>query len=323
LGPDGIDTVIQAYQAAVNGTKMPGAGTVQGPANGAVPIPGLNDDVAPGTQQKPGDTTYYGAGGTQVGANVLPGTRQVTGHANEGALGQLVDNLSKGPFGANLNESQNPPQVKTTRTKYTPRGGGPVPNAPAGAPSTTPTYGGLFALSAKDWTEAQSLYSAAKKYGTPGAAPQSVQQGAFTQLLTNAYDNNGGSWAKAISSIASGSPLGTSEGSHLSAFGTSVANEVNNQISALQNQVNNDVVTTKVSQPDATAEADLAAKQSDPTSYYAAEDASWGEELNKMLSGTTSMYNQSSSDTFTGPVQSEAGSSAQASAPTTVGAGAI
>src|ERR1035437_1663202 len=40
LGPNGIDTVIQAYQAAVNGSKMPGAGTPQGPINGSVPNPG-------------------------------------------------------------------------------------------------------------------------------------------------------------------------------------------------------------------------------------------------------------------------------------------
>jgi hypothetical protein len=73
-------------------------------------------------------------------------------------------------------------------------------------------------------------------------------------------------------------------------------------------------VTTKVTAPDATAEADLAAKQSDPTGYYAAQDASWGSVLNKMLSGTPDMYDQSSSDTFTGPVASEAEQPTMASA---------
>ena len=101
-----------------------------------------------------------------------------------------------------------------------------------------------------------------------------------------------------------------------------MATEVNNQITQLQNQVNNDTVTTKVSQPDATAEANLAAKQSDPSGYEAAQDASWGSVLNKMLSGTTSMYNQASSAAFTGPVSEQAMTSAPGAAPTTVGAGA-
>ena len=148
-----------------------------------------------------------------------------------------------------------------------------------------------------------------------------MQLGAFTSLLSNAYDQNGGSWSKAISSIASGTPFGSAEGSHLSAFGDQVASQVNDQIAALQNQVNDTSVTTKVSAPDATAEANLAAKQSDPTGYYAAQSASWGEELNKMLSGTSSMYDQTSADTFTGPVGAEA-ATASATAPTTVGAGA-
>jgi hypothetical protein len=100
-----------------------------------------------------------------------------------------------------------------------------------------------------------------------------------------------------------------------------VAAEVNNQITALQNQVNNSSVTVKVAAPDATAEANLAAKQSDPAGYEAAQTASWGSVLNKMLSGSPSMYNQSTADTFTGPVSAQM-ATAQASAPTTVGAGA-
>jgi len=78
----------------------------------------------------------------------------------------------------------------------------------------------------------------------------------------------------------------------------------------------------KTSAPDVTAEANLAAKQSDPAGYEAAQTASWGSVLNKMLSGTPSFYNQSSSDTFTGPVGAQA-ATAQASAPTTVGAGGV
>jgi hypothetical protein len=216
-------------------------------------------------------------------------------------------------------------QAPNTETSVATHGIKVVPNAPgpANAPNSTPTYGGTYALSAADWKKAQSIYSPASKYSTPGAAPQSVQLAAFSSLLTNQYDANGGSWSKAVASIASGSPFGTAEGTHLSAFGNQVAAEVNNQITAIQNQVNNDTVTTKVTAPDATAEANLAAKQSDPAGYEAAQTASWGSVLNKMLSGTTSMYNQSSSDTFTGPVSAQAMTSAQAAAPTTVGAGGI
>ena len=57
-----------------------------------------------------------------------------------------------------------------------------------------------------------------------------------------------------------------------------------------------------MSQPDITAEANLAAKQSDPTGYEAAQVSSWGQELNQMLQGSPQYYNNASTDTFTGPV---------------------
>jgi hypothetical protein len=313
LGPNGIDTVIQAYQAAVNGTKMPGAGTTQGPVNGAAPNPGQGGFTAPGTQLPAGTTMSFRPGGTEVGANVLPGTQQTTQNVPQGGL---LSGLTGGGY-------SNPEQVTT----YQQRGGGPAPAIPAGITGTHPTYGGLYALSSADWAEAKKLTgSLLAKYptpgGTPGApTPASVQQAALNALLTNAYDANGHSMSKAIVSIASGSPFGTAEGTHLAAFGNSVAAEINNQIQSIQNQLNNSTVTVKTSAPDAVAEANLAAKQSDPSGYEAAQGASWGSVLNKMLSGTPSMYNQSSSDTFTGPVNAQA-MTAQASAPTTVGAGA-
>jgi hypothetical protein len=226
------------------------------------------------------------------------------------------ESLLKGPGGSTPVSRQDVTTVHGTQTKMEKVGSSQIAPTHFQTPTST-TLGGTYALNQADWTEAQKLYPAAKKFNSPGQAPQAVQLGAFTSLLSNAYDNNGGSWSKAISSIASGTPLGTSKGANLSAFGDSVASEVNNQITALQSQVNNTAVTVKTTQPDATAEANLAAKQSDPTGYYAAQDASWGEVLNKMLSGTSSMYDQSSADTFTGPV------AAEASTPTTVGAGAV
>jgi hypothetical protein len=239
--------------------------------------------------------------------------------APEGLAGQLVNNLSKGVFGKG-SSGQGLTTTETQRTIHeTKTGSEKIGSTEQLAPThfnpgQSPTYGGLYALSAADWAAAQKEYAPAKKYSSAGSAPESIQDGAFTALLTSAYEANNNSWSKAISQIASGTPFGTAEGTHLSNFGDQVASEVNSQIDAVQNQVNNDTVTTKVTQPDATAEADLAAKQSDPTGYYAAQDASWGSVLNKMLSGTPDMYDQSSSDTFTGPVASEAEQPTMASA---------
>lgn len=316
LGPDGIDSVIQAYQAAVNGTKMPGAGTVQGPVNGAIPNPG----TPIGSPLQPGTVPTMTSEGQVVGGQVKGTTKTTTSTPTPaGGISGFFDNFANfatggtSLFGKGGDTGSNG-QVGTSKTTTT-QSVKAVPNGslPANTPNTTPTYGGLYALSAADWKKAQDDYAPAKKYATPGSAPESVQLGAFSAVLQSAYDSSG-SWSKAVASIASGSPFGTAEGTHLSNFGNQVAAEVNSQIDAVQNQVNNDTVTTKVTAPDATAEADLAAKQSDPTGYYAAQDASWGSVLNKMLSGTPDMYDQASSDTFTGPVASEAEQPTMASA---------
>lgn len=317
LGPNGLDSVIQAYQAAVNGTKMPGAGTTQGPVNGATPIAPNAAQAAqtqtPGTPLGPGDTQFFSPQGHLIGANVLPTANGTKMEPNPAAHNN---------FSLFNNQNTAPQQIPVTQLKQFQ---GNAPTMAVGTPNSTPTHGGLFALSAADWKKAQTLLgksSSIQKYATPGQAPAAVQQSAVSELLQNEYDNNGGSWSKAVSTVASGTPFGTAEGTHLSAFGTSVANEVTSQIASLQSEVNNDAVTVKVSQPDATAEANLAAKQSDPSGYEAAQSASWGEVLNKMLSGTPSMYNQSTADTFTGPVSAQE-ATAQATAPTTVGAGGV
>jgi hypothetical protein len=306
LGPDGIDSVISAYQAAVTGTKLPGAGTTQGPAQtnleGTSPVFAANGTASIPVNQTttaklpPGFPTPQGATNTTSMQNAQSEFSQ--GLPNIGGLGAPV--TSRQPVVTSKFDSTVMKKEKSGNQQIAPT---------HLAQPTSTTYGGAYALNQADWTEAQKLYPAAKKFTSPGLAPSSVQLGAFTSLLSNAYDANGGSWSKAISAIASGTPLGTSKGANLTTFGDSVASEVNNQITALQNQVNNDAVTVKTTAPDATAEADLAAKQSDPAGYEAAQDASWGEVLNKMLSGTTSMYNQTSADTFTGPVAAEADTS--------------
>jgi hypothetical protein len=317
LGPDGIDTVIQAYQAAINGTKMIGAGTTQGPqlsqnqstlpvmsgANTTAPV------MTPTSQQLP------------PGMNIPngPGVTNAPGYVREGTIGNLINTITtgdKGPSQTRVGDITTIHGEKTSTKKV-----GSTQLAPTHfTPPTNATYGGLYALNAADWKQAQSEYGPAKKYATPGQAPQSVQLAAFTSLLNTAYDSNGGSWSKAITQIASGTPFGSAEGTHLTNFGTSIANEVNNQISTLQNQVNNSSVTIKEQAPDSSgaysAEAAAAAKQADPVGYYAGNAASWGGVLDQMLSGAPLMYQEGTSDTFSGPVPTaEAGSPA----PTTTG----
>jgi hypothetical protein len=299
LGVNGVDTVLQAYQAAVNGTKLPGAGTPQGPVNGSVPNP--TSPIPAGTPTPgsalPAGTNFGYQNGKLVGSDILPqpvaGTHQVI--SPEGGVQGFVDNsvLHKGVVNVQNQQNFAAPPHNT------------MPFAPANVAGSTNTHGGVFALSPKDWAEAQKLVASAKKYSSPGQAPVAVQQAAMTELLQAQYDNNGGSWSKAISTLASGSPFGTAKGTHLSAFGDQVAAEVNNQISSLQSQVNNDAVTVKVTQPDANAEASAAAKSADPVGYYAANSASWGNELNQMLTGAPLMYGQGTTDTFSGPVPTD------------------
>lgn len=315
LGPNGLDSVISAYQAAVTGTKLPGAGTVQGPFNGAVQNPATplpTGTPAPGSALPAGVTERYTPEGNLVGGDIMPTSSTViTRPAISIPGGQPV-----GYFGGGLGYVQPDHLNVPAQTKTIPsfvHQTAPLP--PAGAAGTTPTHGGIFALSPQDWVEAKKLIPGLIKANmtTPGLAPLAVQHAAISALLQNAYETHGNSWSKAISSIASGSPFGTAEGTHLSAFGDQVAAEVNNQITALQSQVNNDAITTKVTAPDAPAEASAAAKQADPVGYYAANSASWGNELNQMLTGAPLMYGQGTSDTFSGPVPTSVAGTASSS----------
>ena len=182
--------------------------------------------------------------------------------------------------------------------------------------AASPAYsGGIYAMSQAEWKKAAAMVPQAwdskgdkPLYATAAQAPESVQTAAFSAYLTSLYNSNGGSWASAVKSAAAGTPLATTEGSHLDNFATNIANQVNAQITAVQNEVNNSDVTTKVpetTQTDIEAEAAQAAKQADPVGYYSANVASWGGLLSKMAYGTPLTEMQSSADTFTGPVASE------------------
>lgn len=163
------------------------------------------------------------------------------------------------------------------------------------------SYGGMFALSPTEWKRAVALTPAAASYATAGSAPQSVQMSAFTNLLLDTYQSSGNSWSKAIEQIAGGTAVGDEKGPHLSSFATTVANQVNSQIEAVQSQVAAPI-DIKVTQPDISAEANLAAKNSDPIGYAASNYSSWAGTLSDMLYGSPTTEQNPASDTFTGPV---------------------
>lgn len=313
MGPNDIDSIITAYTNAIHGIN-PSAGSAanqQGVATGTAPSP-----------------TAQNANPANVVAGSM-GQNTTTGpNAPLGVLGALKTDLNPltllhpgGPQLANPGGVVPGNQTTTTTT-----GGAlqPAPQAPIGSPGTVPTYGGIYALTPADWTEIKKLYPGASKYATAGAAPVNVQHAAFTTLLQNVYDNNGGSWADAIVKIAGGTvgaagsekELGSS--TNIQTFATGIANQVNNQLMQLTNTINTNNVTVKTTAPDASAEAALAAKTADPVGYYAANYASAGSLLNQMLAGAPQMYDQNTADTFTGPVP--AGEAAASSTPATVAA---
>src|ERR1035437_4535755 len=168
LGLDGVDTVIQAYQAAVSGTKMPGAGTTQGPVTGAVATPGEQKFEPPGSPLAPGTVPLCapGQGGIEGGTIVPSGKTQnvPTGANPTGVIGQAEGLLARGlsdvlPLpgtasglgGPSPTPARQRPTTKGQQTTSTPV------VLPTNTPGTTKTYGGLYALSSADWLEATKL----------------------------------------------------------------------------------------------------------------------------------------------------------------------
>lgn len=231
----------------------------------------------------------------------------------ENSLGRTVEGIPNlfESWIKKSNPGLNPPSSSTTTTT-TPSAPGATPtraSTPAASPATNypnfgayaSSFGGMFALSPTEWKAAVALTPKAAAYTTAGAAPESIQLSAFTNLLLDRYQSNGNSWSKAIEQIAGGTDVGESKGAHLSSFATGVANQVDDQIKAVQSQVAAPI-DVKVTQPDIAAETNLAAKNSDPIGYAASNYSSWAGTMSQMLYGSPTTEQNPTSDTFTGPV---------------------
>lgn len=307
LGPEGLDAIIDAYTSAIHGINPAAGSGQQGPATGTALAPGAQNPNPSGSLNGPVGMTAQpvtAGHGAALVSDLAP--------QNWAGVGGALTSLSMGHI--------QPTQIHANDQTgaFTEVGGKPnqvpQPSPVSGTPGTVPTYGGFYAMTPADWTQAQKLNpqlaAQVKKNGwsSPGQAPVNIQHAAFSQLLQTTYDNNGGSWADAIISIAGGDS-GTSKkpgvlGSNinLKTFATSIANQVNDQIEALTNQINTHNVTVKTTQPDAAAEANLSTKNADPIGYTASNISSWAGTLSKMLYGAPSTEINGTNDTFTGPV---------------------
>lgn len=284
LGPNDVTTFVTAYAAAVHGTGVPGAGTQQGPVTGAQLAPTAPNPNAAGVLRGPtlGDTA----------TSVANGPFDISG-----GLFQFDANRTH-----DVTTPVSPPTVQ-------------MPSPSIGAPNTVPLHGGVYALSPKLWQQALSELgpAAQKKYGSMpiGQVPVAIQQAAFTALSSALYDQHG-NWADVAIQLAGGAP-GITGKSNIQDFANGVASKVNDNITVLQAQATSQpVVTTKVTAPSATDEANLTAKNSDPIGYTAANYSSWAGTLSKMLYGPPSTAINQTSDAFTGPVSPPAGVAASA-----------
>ena len=269
LGPDGVDAFLTAFHNVVNG--LPGGDNLQrGPQVGTA-----------------GQFT-----------TALPGNKVLTP--------EEVKAQTTLPNGQPRMLNGAPMEVMDARNA---QGQAVVTTNPGleGPAAAAPVYGGEYALSPILWKQALDLLGAQgktweKKYTSPGQAPVQVQLTAVRTLAEHLYAQSV-SLADVATHLAQGSPAA---GKNVAAFANNMASQVGAQISQLQNQVNTTPdVTTHVTAPDANAEANLAAKAADPVGYYAANYASWGGLLSRMLnSGTPLNLMQSTADTFTGPVGS-------------------
>lgn len=302
LGPDGIDLFVQAYGQAIH------AGGAQGPITGQQSLPG-----AAGRGTVPTE---------QIRTPGTPPQTRTTSSTHQAGLGNVVlHNLNPLNWGIGVGPSwlrgdfeHYPDEVTSTTTRTIPGTGGHTtiqqPLSANAAYSATPGFhGGIYALPPAMWKQARALTPSAQKYATAGQAPVSVQQAAFTNLASALYDQSG-SWADVAIELGGGTPSNAkgktaSSTQTTETFAENLANHVNAQITNLQNQVNSSVVTAKSPALDETgieAEAAQAAKDADPVGYYAANFASWGSLLTKMLYGTPLTEMASTTDSFNGPV---------------------
>lgn len=308
LGSDGVDPFLSAYANAIHGTGVAGAGTAQGPVTGSQPN---GNYLKPGTPLGSDTNVGFNSSGTEMLSNTVPSITSRQVQNTQGGLGNFFNEYN--PFA-------HPDAGTHTVTTSTPvPGNAPTaPNLPPGLPGTTQLHGGLYGLSPGVWKQAvDALGSKNPVWGgkppptTAGAASPTEQQAAVRTLAQNLYQQTD-SWQDVALTLAGGNPskptqghvLNTSE--NLQTFAQGIAVDVNNEIQAVQSRANQPPqVVEKVSAPDASAEANQAAKQSDPVGYYAANAASFGGILNQMLAGAPQSYQNTTADTFTGPVGAE------------------
>ena len=309
LGQDGVNSFITALRSAINGGGAPGAGTNTGPISGTeggvAAQPG-----APGlTLGGPGGTPGQSATQTEpTGAYHVP---QISTGLNptpppgSGPAGNipLIAGLVNGP------EPEQPggPVVYTTHTgekvTYSHAATPPVAGQPGGA-----VHGGLYALTPKDWALARQQLPNLQLPDTPGAATPADQEAAAKAVALHLYQQYNGSWSDVAMAMAGGTPgtaSGKAEGTNtqMAVFANNIVTSINNALMQVQNQAGTTpTMTVKETTPDVNAEANAAAKASDPIGYAAANYSSWGSELDKILYGSPQTYLSATSDTFTGPV---------------------
>lgn len=318
LGPDDVGTFVTAWDAAVHGSGLPGAGTQQGPATSSQSDNGQY--MKPGTPLPPNTTAGFNSSGAEMFANTLPTQRTTQVPNTYGLGGALKTDLNpmtllhpSGPQIVSPGDQSGGTHPVTTSVP-TP-GMATAPALPAGLPGTTPIYGGYHALSPALWKQALAeLGSSVQKQWASkplSQVPKAIQDAAFTALSSALFDKSG-NWADVAITLAGGAP-GVTGKSNIQSFATQVANEVNDNIASLTSQAaTQPIVTTKIAAPDAVAEANLAAKNSDPIGYTAGNYSSWAGTLSKMLYGPPSTAINQTSDTFTGPVSPPAGVAASA-----------
>lgn len=180
-----------------------------------------------------------------------------------------------------------------------------APQSPFGAiPSSiaapTTTGGGAIRFTPQSWVAgAKAANVDLKKYPTPTSAPLSIQQAVLSRYSEDEYQKLG-NWADVATSLAGGN----------TAFGAKVASEVNDKLTSFTGQINapgpdNIVASASADTSGSAAQqaAAQAAKESDPTGYYAHQVSLYEGLLDKIAGGGGGLPQQDiSSSSVSGPV---------------------
>lgn len=166
-------------------------------------------------------------------------------------------------------------------------------------------HGGDFAMLPQTWvTAAKAANVDTKRYPTPMSAPAAIQSAVFSHYADGLFQHLG-NWAD-VAVVAAGGKPGQTEAS----FGSKVASEVNDQLKTFTGQVNapgpdNIVASASADTSGQAAKqaADQAAKESDPTGYYAHQVSLYEGLLDRIAGGGGGLPQQDiSSSTVSGPV---------------------